>query len=254
MPDQSSTTPPEQRAVNIARVSTVTATAIAVADMIGIGVFTSLGFQVRGIPSAFALLAALDRGRHHRTLRGARLCRTGSSTAAVRRRVQFPVAHLPSRGRISGGLGVCNRGFRCPHRCGGHGFWNLLRGGISRITPVDAWPRLGLDRVPRASERGPAEQHVPERLDGHQGGVDRGVHHRRLCLRQPATHLVRAVRAGPHLHLQRTVRDQPRLRHVLLLGLERRHLHHQRGARSREKPSALASRRDPDRACALRRI
>ncbi|HET7155024.1 MAG TPA: amino acid permease, partial [Hyphomicrobiaceae bacterium] len=57
MPDQSSTAPSEQRAVNIARVSTVTATAIAVADMIGIGVFTSLGFQVRGIPSAFALLA-----------------------------------------------------------------------------------------------------------------------------------------------------------------------------------------------------
>ena len=37
-------------------VTLVTATALAVANMIGIGVFTSLGFQVRDIPSGFALL------------------------------------------------------------------------------------------------------------------------------------------------------------------------------------------------------
>jgi len=34
----------------------MTATAIVVADMIGVGVFTSLGFQVQGIPSGFSLL------------------------------------------------------------------------------------------------------------------------------------------------------------------------------------------------------
>jgi APA family basic amino acid/polyamine antiporter len=51
-----STAPGDQRSLDIARVSTLTATAIAVADMIGIGVFTSLGFQVRGLPSAFSLL------------------------------------------------------------------------------------------------------------------------------------------------------------------------------------------------------
>jgi basic amino acid/polyamine antiporter, APA family len=38
------------------RVSLTTAIAIAVADMIGIGVFTSLGFQVGDIPSGFALM------------------------------------------------------------------------------------------------------------------------------------------------------------------------------------------------------
>jgi APA family basic amino acid/polyamine antiporter len=37
-------------------VSATTATAIAVADMIGIGVFTSLGFQVSAMPSGFAIL------------------------------------------------------------------------------------------------------------------------------------------------------------------------------------------------------
>src|ERR1700694_195623 len=37
-------------------VSTLTATAIVVADMVGVGVFTSLGFQVKDITSGFALL------------------------------------------------------------------------------------------------------------------------------------------------------------------------------------------------------
>ena len=37
-------------------VSMLTATAIVVADMVGVGVFTSLGFQVPGIPSGFSLL------------------------------------------------------------------------------------------------------------------------------------------------------------------------------------------------------
>jgi len=38
-------------------VSLVTATAIVVANIIGTGIFTSLGFQVSGIPSGFALLS-----------------------------------------------------------------------------------------------------------------------------------------------------------------------------------------------------
>ena len=37
-------------------VSVVVAGAIVVADMIGVGVFTSLGFQVKDIPSGFAIL------------------------------------------------------------------------------------------------------------------------------------------------------------------------------------------------------
>ena len=39
-----------------ATVSWVTATAIVVADMVGVGVFTSLGFQVNDIKSGFSLL------------------------------------------------------------------------------------------------------------------------------------------------------------------------------------------------------
>ena len=37
-------------------VSVIVAAAIVIADMIGVGVFTSLGFQVKGIPSAFSIL------------------------------------------------------------------------------------------------------------------------------------------------------------------------------------------------------
>src|SRR6267154_4595518 len=37
-------------------VSVIVATAIVVADMVGVGVFTSLGFQVKDIPSGFSLL------------------------------------------------------------------------------------------------------------------------------------------------------------------------------------------------------
>jgi basic amino acid/polyamine antiporter, APA family len=46
----------EERGLDLRNVTTVTAAAIAIADMIGIGVFTSLGFQVQGIPSPFSVI------------------------------------------------------------------------------------------------------------------------------------------------------------------------------------------------------
>ena len=49
-------TPSHERLFESRTVSPATATAIAVADMIGIGVFTSLGFQVKDLPSGFTLL------------------------------------------------------------------------------------------------------------------------------------------------------------------------------------------------------
>src|ERR1700686_3948002 len=42
--------------MSVARISGFTATAIVVADMVGVGVFTSLGFQVIDIKSGFSLL------------------------------------------------------------------------------------------------------------------------------------------------------------------------------------------------------
>lgn len=49
-------TPHSQNGSIAPSVTLTTATAIAVADMVGTGVFTSLGFQVPGIPSGFSLL------------------------------------------------------------------------------------------------------------------------------------------------------------------------------------------------------
>ncbi len=47
----------KHKILNIPKVSAVTAMALAVADMIGTGVFTSLGFQVQSIQSGFSLLS-----------------------------------------------------------------------------------------------------------------------------------------------------------------------------------------------------
>jgi basic amino acid/polyamine antiporter, APA family len=47
---------PNPRTEARSTVSVVVATAIVVADMVGVGVFTSLGFQVKDIPSGFSLL------------------------------------------------------------------------------------------------------------------------------------------------------------------------------------------------------
>jgi hypothetical protein len=65
------------------KVSWITATAIVIADMVGIGVFTSLGFQVRDTTSGFLLLLLWWRSR--RALRGVLLRGTGRDAAALRR-------------------------------------------------------------------------------------------------------------------------------------------------------------------------
>jgi basic amino acid/polyamine antiporter, APA family len=49
-------TNPISGGISVARISGFTATAIVVADMVGVGVFTSLGFQVKDITSGFSLL------------------------------------------------------------------------------------------------------------------------------------------------------------------------------------------------------
>jgi APA family basic amino acid/polyamine antiporter len=56
MPQSSSRAVPAKESAPAAPVTLATAIALAVANMIGIGVFTSLGFQVKDLPSGFALL------------------------------------------------------------------------------------------------------------------------------------------------------------------------------------------------------
>src|SRR6202047_5128408 len=54
--DTGSAALPGRRSGRGTPVSVIVATAIVVADMVGVGVFTSLGFQVKDIPSGFSIL------------------------------------------------------------------------------------------------------------------------------------------------------------------------------------------------------
>jgi APA family basic amino acid/polyamine antiporter len=56
MPETNTAAAASKYRADVAKISTITAIAIAVADMIGVGVFTSLGFQVKAIPSPFSLI------------------------------------------------------------------------------------------------------------------------------------------------------------------------------------------------------
>ena len=199
MPDQSSIAPSEQRAVNIARC----------VDRYGDGDCRRRHDRHRRLHEP----RLPGQGHPVRLLRCLLLWIVGGITALCGALSYAELAAALPRsggeynflsriyhpgGRFPGRLGVGDRRFRRAYRAGGDGLRHLLRGRVSRIAPpLRAWPGLGLDRVSRASERDPAEQHVPERLDGHQGGADRGVHHRRVRLRQPAADLVCALRAGP---------------------------------------------------------
>ena len=197
MPDQNSAAPSDQRAVNIARVSTITATAIAVADMIGIGVFTSLGFQVGASRPLFALLmlwvvggiTALCGALAYAELAAA-LPRSGGEYNFLSR------IYHPAVGFLAGWVSA-TVGFAAPIAVAAMAFGSYFEGVFPGSPPLCLGWRLVwiVSLVHLSGVR--HEQHVPERLHRHQGGADCGVHRCRLCLRQPAAHLLRAVRAGP---------------------------------------------------------
>ena len=128
MSEQSASAPADQRSIDLAKVSTLTATAIAVADMIGIGVFTSLGFQVGGIPSAFSLvmlwviggLTALCGALCYAELAAA-LPRSGGEYNFLSLSIILPSASWPA--------GSGNRRVRRAHRGRGDGVRNVFHGG-----------------------------------------------------------------------------------------------------------------------------
>ncbi len=236
---------PDQRAIDIARVSTVTATAIAVADMIGIGVFTSLGFQVRGIPSAFSLvmlwvvggITALCGALSYAELAAA-LPRSGGEYNFLSR------IYHPAVGFLAGWISA-TVGFAAPIAVAAMAFGIYFDGVFPGSPPL----LLGLALVWIVSlvhlsgiRHSSTFQNVSTAI---KVVLIAAFIVAGFAFGTPQPISFAPSRAGPHLHLQRAVRDQPRLRHVLLLGLERRHLHHQRGARSRAQPAALAVRRHP---------
>ena len=225
-------------------VSGLTATAIVIADMVGIGVFTSLGFQVADITSGFSLLHAVGGRRRGRAVRRILLRRTGHHAAALERRVQFPAPASIIRRSASSPAG-----FRRPsasrRRSRSPPWRSASTSKRSRRTRRRLSLGLGrhLDRraraALRASRSGSAFHNawtacklaliVVFIVAGFAFGDP-----------QPISFAPNAWRSA---HFERAVRHQPGVRDVFLFGLERRHLYRRRNARSGAQPAARAARR-----------
>src|SRR5882757_3534938 len=100
-------------------VSVIVATAIVVADMVGVGVFTSLGFQVKDIPSGFSILLLWTVGGI------VALCGVFSYSELG---AMFPRSRLSSRLRLSRWLGLGDGGV-CSTR-------GARRDGLRRIRQI----------------------------------------------------------------------------------------------------------------------
>ena len=105
------------------KVGLITCTALALANMIGTGVFTSLGFQVAAIPSPISDPASLGAWRCRGPLWGSQLRGTGGSAAPLGRRIQFSFADLSSGHRLYGRLRFRRRRFLRSDCSFGHGPW-----------------------------------------------------------------------------------------------------------------------------------
>lgn len=119
-------------------VSTTTATAIAVADMVGVGVFTSLGFQVQAIPSAFSLvmlwvvggIVALCGALSYAELAAA-LPRSGGEYNFLRR------IYHPALGFLAGWISM-TVGFAAPTALAAMAFGSYANGVFPSFPPLAA--------------------------------------------------------------------------------------------------------------------
>ena len=89
------------------------ATAIVIADMVGVGVFTSLGFQVKTIDPASPVVA-LGRRRHRRVVRGACYAELAAMFPRSSGEYNFLLAHLSSGFGFLAGWLSATVGFAAP--------------------------------------------------------------------------------------------------------------------------------------------
>ena len=170
-----------------ASVTLMTATALAVADMIGIGVFTSLGFQVKDLPSGFSLvmlwmvggIMALCGALSYAELAAA-FPRSGGEYNFLSR------IYHQALGFMAGWVSA-TVGFAAPSGARRHGVRPIPDGRRPGL-PAAAVALLVVWLVTaHASRRHPAGGRLPERLDAAQGGADPALHRRRLCRRRAAS-------------------------------------------------------------------
>ena len=232
-------------------VSVVVATAIVVADMIGVGVFTSLGFQVKDIPSGFSILLLWTVGGI------VALCGVFSYSELG---AMFP--------RSSGEYNFLSRAF--------HPAFGFLAGWVSATVgfaaPVAlaamAFGEYGKSVLPGAPPLALAVGVVWLVSIVQLAGVRHSSTFQLISTilkvvlitafliagfvvgtPQPVSFAPQAVRLRPHR--QRAVRDRARVRDVFVLRVERGDLHHRRDAHAAAEPAARAAGGDADRAGAV---
>ena len=212
------------------RVTTLTATALAVADMIGIGVFTSLGFQLPDIPSGFSILmlwiiggiVALCGALAYAEL-STELPRSGGEYVFLSR------IYHPAVGFLAGWVSA-TVGFAAPVALAAMAFGEYVQGVFPQAPPLilglaAAWlvTLVHLSGVRHGSRFQIVSTLIKVVLI--LAFIIAG-----FSTATPQADFLPADVSGPRLYDQRAVRHQPRLCHVFLFGLERRHLHRRRSA------------------------
>ena len=221
---------PGRLAAGGSSVSLVVATAIVVADMVGVGVFTSLGFQVKDIPSGFSILllwtvggiVALCGVFSYSEL-GAMFPRSSGEYNFLSR------AYHPAFGFVAGWVSA-TVGFAAPVALAAMAFGEYGKSILPNAPPLAlaigvVWlvSLVQLTGVKHSS----TFQLISTILKvvlivaflacGFVIGTP-----------QPVSFAPQAVRL--RLYRQRALRHQPRVRDVFVLGLECRDLHHRRDA------------------------
>ena len=118
------------------RISGLTATSIVVANMVGTGIFTSLGFQIGDLPSGFAILMLWLIGGGC-ALCGA-LCYAELATALPRSGGEYHflgTIYHPSLGFMAGWISA-TAGFAAPVALAAMAFGNYLTGVLPGVSPV----------------------------------------------------------------------------------------------------------------------
>ena len=223
------------------RISLLTATCIVIANMIGTGIFTSLGFQVGDLPSGFAIVFLWTIGGICAMCGALSSAGTRCSVTAFGRRIPFSPRNLSSVARISRRLDLGDGRLLRTSRDRGDAIRDLSRRNFpNNKSPVRRYRIRRVSHI-RPIVRSPTRKRFPDRVHDSQGCVNRSPYCRRsFPARTKQFHFCRS-RATPR-YRERPFRDQSLLGNVCLLRLERFHIYHRRNSQSTpEFPLSLIS-------------
>ncbi len=136
-------TPPLSTATHSGKFKPSVAAAIVIANMIGAGVFTSLGFQLLESQAGFCAVDVVGGGWCLGSLWRPVLCGTRGRSAALWWGVQFSLPDLSPPGGLYFGLGVGHGGVCSAHRPGRPLLRQLFQFGLSLLVSPVACLRTG---------------------------------------------------------------------------------------------------------------